>query len=127
MKNVCFLCDGELVFNEWYGVCGHCRILIPESKERMIQEINSILDLRTELREHLYDLEQKQISYPDKMTEHEKEERDLWTKYNVLYNELIVFMNKYDIVDIRHREVYPRLYYYVPIIDQIKRMYRKNE
>ena len=62
------MCDREFVFEKWYGKCDYCRILRPESKEHMFKEMESILALRAKLSEYLHDLEQKQISYPEEMT-----------------------------------------------------------
>lgn len=45
-KNICFLCDGEFIWLDWYGKCEHCKILRPESKERLLKEINSIRSLQ---------------------------------------------------------------------------------
>ena len=123
IKNVCFVCDRKFVFEKWYGKCEHCKILRPESKERMLEEMNTMLALRTKLEKHLYDLEQKQISFPNEMTEQEKEECTAWTEHNNLYNEIIVFFSSYDVKEIRICEIYPRLYLYVKISDKIKAMY----
>ena len=123
-KNICFLCDGKFVFEKWYGKCEHCKILRPDSKELMLKEMNIMLALRTKLEKHLHDLEQKQLSFPNEMTEQEKEECVVWTEHNNLYNEIIIFVNKYDQKEIRFREIYPRLYSYVKISDKIKAMYQ---
>ena len=123
-KNICFLCDGKFVFEKWYGKCEHCKILRPDSKELMLKEMNIMLALRTKLEKHLHDLEQKQLSFPNEMTEQEKEECVVWTEHNNLYNEIIIFVNKYNQKEIRFREIYPRLYSYVKISDKIKAMYQ---
>lgn len=123
-KNVCFLCDGEFEFEKWYGKCEHCKILRPESKEHVLAEMGNLLALREKMRDHLHNLEQKQISTPDEMTKQEKEEYDIWTKHNTLYNEIGVFINRYDRKEIRICEIYPRLYSYVKIADKIKQIYQ---
>lgn len=123
-KNVCFLCDREFVFEKWYGKCDYCRILRPESKEHMFKEMESILALRAKLSEYLHDLEQKQISYPEEMTNEEKEERNIWAEHNNLYNEIEELMDNYNSREYRFHKIYPKLYSYVKIADKIKQMYR---
>ena len=126
-KKVCFLCDGDFIIEKWYGKCDRCKILRPESKGHILAEMESLLSLRTKLGEHLHVLEQKQISDPDKMTKQEKEEYDIWSKHNALYNELMVFIDQYNIKDIRFREIYPRLYLYMQATDKIKQIYKQND
>ena len=123
-KNICFLCDGEFVFEKWYGKCEHCRILRPDTKERLLEEMDNILLLQKRISERLHDLEQKHISIPNEMTSLEIAERDLWIKHNILYQEIMIFMDQYDTnKELRQQEIYPRLYFYIEIAEQIKKLY----
>lgn len=123
-ENICFLCDREFVFEKWYGKCNHCKILRPETKERMLEEMNYVLDLRTELCEHLHNLEQKYTSSPEEITVREMEERNIWIEHDKLHIEIMLFMKNYDIKNIRFEELYPRFYSYVKIAEKIKQMYK---
>ena len=122
--NICFLCDGEFVFEKWYRKCERCQILRPNSKELLLEEMNSIVLLQKRISKHLHDLEQKYISLPNEMTPSEITERELWIKHNSLYQEIMIFMDQYDTnKELRQQEIYTRLYFYIDITEQIKKLY----
>ena len=127
-KNVCFLCDGEFVFEKWYGKCDHCKILRPESEERMLEEIDSILSLQKRIGNHLHNLEQKYISTPNEMTSQEAKERTLWIEHIDLYGKIMFFMepsksNNNISKETKFEKLYPLLYSYVELVDKIKEIY----
>ena len=124
-KNICHLCGKEFIYNQWYKTCENCQILCPNTKMHILKEIETILVLRENLSDHLHKLEQKRISVPDTITMKEKEEYNIWTTHNNLYDEIMMFIDLYDTrKEIRFKEIYPRLYSYVKISDRIKAIYK---
>ena len=107
-----------------YLICENCKIAIPDEKaiiERQLQEMDN---LRKELQVRLHDLYQKKISNQNNLTSNEKIEFNIWEQHNELYINLNFWLKSYDVSsDVRLREVYPRIYDYLIIVQKIKNFY----
>jgi len=124
MKNICPNCDNKLEIFDWYGICENCKMLIPDSKEKVMNEIENICNLRRDLEYHLWKLEQKKMSFPNQMTAKEKEELAIWIEHNDIYSDFITYMNRFEVKEVRFSIIYPKLYLYVKVADRIKQFYQ---
>ena len=124
MSRSCLMCNSMMIQVGAYLICENCKIAIPDEKaiiERQLQEMDN---LRKELQVRLHDLYQKKISNQNNLTSNEKIEFNIWEQHNELYINLNFWLKSYDVSsDVRLREVYPRIYDYLIIVQKIKNFY----
>ncbi|MBQ3495935.1 MAG: hypothetical protein IJA76_04550 [Clostridia bacterium] len=127
MEKKCPNCEEELIEIVNYHICENCKIAIPSSKENLKEILQQMDYLRKERRDFLYKLEQKEMSKPNELLPNEKTEINIWEQHNELYINLNFWLKSYDVSsDVRLREVYPRIYDYLIIVQKIKNFYEKT-
>jgi hypothetical protein len=125
MSGYCIRCSKELIPKEWYGICEKCKLIIPDSKDAALKYMCDILKIREKNSESLHDLDQKELDNVVPLSDLEKEISQLWKEHNSLYIELELFLRQYNKSSILENHIYPLLYLYVQVSEQIKEVYKE--
>lgn len=125
MSGYCEKCSKEWIHKEWYEMCENCKLVIPESKEAALKYMCDILKIREKYSESLHDIDQKELDGSVPLSDLEKEISQLWKEHNSLYIELELFLRQYNKSSILENHIYPLLYLYVQVSEQIKEVYKE--
>ena len=119
----CGKCGAPYSYINGHQICEKCRILIPSSKEAIEKDIKGTRDIRNKKQQYLHSLLQKHLDSPNNTIPEENKEIELWEELHQIITDLKYHKSYYDDNTKRREFIYPLLYKYIKIAEEIKELY----